>query len=319
MKRFWFAVAAGLSTCLLTSARRQLELAGYVVSYDPMNHSSPTPSRGPAGWVESQINRLLRPFGRKLVSIPKAQVIPEIIPDADLYDIPIDFNRLFQPWRSPSAASLLRPEIAANTLLLPQKLYILRQLVRASLPAEGDIFEAGAGSGGSTRVILDELLAVNSNKRIWSLDTFEGYKKVDPAKDGNHLQMAGCRCASFEDVARLLATPNNQVVLIKGLIPGTLSQVGSERFCFAHIDVNLHEPTLAATDFVLDRLSPSGFVLFDDYAWPATYGARTAIDEACQRRGMEVTVVPGSTQAFLLNTGIKKRSVSDVSRQLTSA
>ena len=272
-----------------------------------MNSGTATQSHPGTTWADRIVNRLLGPFGRQLLPRPRNQTIPPGIPDQELYGIPEDFNRLYQPWLRPDNASLLRPEVTANTLLDPRKLYFLRQLARTSLPVPGDIFEAGAGSGGSTRVILDVLQKAGSNKRIWSLDTFEGYKKIDPAKDGDHLKLEGCRCASLADVTRLLSTPNQQVVLIPGLIPGTLNQVHAPLFSFAHIDVNLHEPTLAATEFVLERLSPWGIVVFDDYAWPATYGARTAIDEACRSRGLDVTVVPHTTQAFLINPPSKAR------------
>lgn len=266
-----------------------------------MNTSTSLPSPKGKTWIDRVINRFLSPSGRQVYAGPRAQVIPSGIPDPELYRVPEDFNRLYQPWWNAANASIRRPQVAENTLLNPQKLYMLRQLARTSLSVPGDIFEAGAGSGGSTRLILDVLHEAGSHKRIWSLDTFEGYQKIDPSKDGNHLQIAGCRCASFEDVTRLLANPNQQVVLIPGLIPGTLSQVKADVISFAHIDVNLHEPTLAATEFVLQRLSPWGIVVFDDYAWPATYGARTAIDEACRARRLEVTVVPYTTQAFLIN------------------
>jgi hypothetical protein len=67
---------------------------------------------------------------------------------------------------------------------------------------------------------------------------------------------------------------------------GTLRLLGSDRNG-GHIDVNLnlYEPTLAATEFCLERLVPGGVIVFDDYCWPLTYGARTAIDEACQSSG----------------------------------
>ena len=41
-------------------------------------------------------------------------------------------------------------------------------------------------------------------------------------------------------------------------------------------------------------------MVFDDYNWPATVGARRAIDEVCGARGRTVVSVPESTQAFLL-------------------
>jgi hypothetical protein len=101
-------------------------------------------------------------------------------------------------------------------------------------------------------------------------------------------------------VARLLANPTVEVNLIAGLIPGTLEQVKADVLCFAHIDVNLYEPTLAATEFCLQRVGKGGVILFDDYGWPATYGARQAIDEVCARHHQQVICVPESTQAFLI-------------------
>jgi len=64
--------------------------------------------------------------------------------------------------------------------------------------------------------------------------------------------------------------------------------------------VNLHQPTRAATEFCWDRLVPGGIMVFDDYGWPATFGARTAIDEVCAARGAEVICLPETTQAFLI-------------------
>jgi hypothetical protein len=64
----------------------------------------------------------------------------------------------------------------------------------------------------------------------------------------------------------------------------------------------LYEPTLTASDFVLQRLTNGGIILFDDYCWPATYGARRAIEELCAGNRQEVICVPESTQAFLIKT-----------------
>ena len=139
-------------------------------------------------------------------------------------------------------------------------------------------------------------------KTLWLLDTFEGYQKIDQKKDGAHVQINQCRCNSYEEVERLLANNEVSVNLIKGLIPATLAKVSTNKICFAHIDVNLYEPTLAATEFCLDRLVPGGIMVFDDYCWPATYSARKAIDEACADLKQAVICVPESTQAFLIRS-----------------
>ncbi len=50
----------------------------------------------------------------------------------------------------------------------------------------------------------------------------------------------------------------------------------------------------------LERMADGGVVLFDDYGWPATFGARAAIDEVCREFGQTIISIPESTQAFVL-------------------
>jgi O-methyltransferase len=185
-------------------------------------------------------------------------------------------------------------------MLSRQKLYLMMKLLSQAIKLPGDVLEAGAGSGGSARLMVNCLADSKITKHMWLLDTFAGYQKVDTSKDGQHVHLNDCKCSSKEEVERLLTDQAATVHIIQGLIPGTLEQVKADKLCFAHIDVNLYEPTLTATDFVLRRLVHGGIVLFDDYCWPATYGARRAIDEVCANHRQEIICVPESTQAFLI-------------------
>jgi hypothetical protein len=248
------------------------------------------------------LQRLLAKLGCQLTPFHARQIIPDLIPDPELYAGPEDFSRLFRPWLGEEFDRLLTPQITRNTGLSRQKLYLLWHLCRQTLSLEGDIFEAGTGSGGTARLILDCLLLQKVRKTLWLLDTFEGYQKIDCQKDGAHVRMNQFRGNSLEEVERLLANDTVPVRLIKGLIPATLGQAKTNRICLAHIDVNLYEPTLSATEFCLHRLVPGGIMVFDDYCWPATYSARKAIDEACGKVGQTIICVPESTQAFLIQS-----------------
>ncbi len=252
------------------------------------------------GTLAQFINVLLRPAGFELVRLPPSQVLPAELPDAALYTRPENYHRLFRPWLGGDFDRWFTPAVTDNTMLSRQKLYFLLRMVEQTLGVPGDLFEAGAGSGGSGRLMLDVLRAHGSKKALWLLDTFAGYQKIDPARDGTHMQVNDCKCRSFEDVGRLVQNDTNAVHLVQGLIPGTLAQVTTREISFAHIDVNLHEPTKAALEFVLERLSHGGVVVFDDYNWPATFGARQAIDEVCARHRLPVIGLPESTQAFVV-------------------
>ena len=250
------------------------------------------------------IQRLLGAAGLRLVRIPRGQTIPTDLPDPACYGRPQDHSRLYRPWDEPAFRAALHAEILGRTMLSPMKLYYLAALLRTALHAPGDVFEAGAGSGGSARLLLDVLRAhpARAGRRLWTLDTFAGYAGTDPARDGSHVRDGYMRLASSDEVRRLLDQPDVEVRVVPGRIPESLREVDAPRIAFAHIDVNLHEPTRAATEFCLARMPAGGVIVFDDYNWPATFGARRAIDEAARAHGQQVVALAESTQAFLVRT-----------------
>jgi len=250
--------------------------------------------------IKHCLKTLLERTGFGLHRVNRQQLIPPEIPDPELYRGPENFDRLYRPWLGADSDRHFTPAVVQNTMLSRQKLYFLMKTLRQCRHLEGDVFEAGVGSGGSARLMLEVLQQAGLRKRMWLLDTFEGYQKVDAQRDGAHAHLHGCKCDSVETVAALLRNDQVEVRLIKGLIPATLAQVSCQSLAFAHIDVNLYEPTLAATRFCLERLTVGGLMVFDDYNWPATYGARVAIDQACAQHTQDVICLPESTQAFLV-------------------
>jgi predicted O-methyltransferase YrrM len=233
--------------------------------------------------------------------------LPEELPERECYARSAEPAVLYQPWLEPSFRESLRPEVLANTMLPAYKLYILKSLLEQCLLLPGDLFEAGTASGGSSLFMLDTLRKHGVHKRLWTLDTFEGYQGVDPKRDGSHHRDGDLRCASAEEVGKLLDAPGADVKVVAGRIPATLAQVTADALAFAHIDVNLADPTYHATRFCIERLTPGGIILFDDYNWPLTYGARHAIDKACRETGQHVVAIPASTQAFLVRNSAQVR------------
>lgn len=249
--------------------------------------------------TRQRINNLLRRLGWKMAKLNTGQIIPPNLPEESLYGETEDTSRLYRPWNDP-ALEAITPQVMDNTMLSSQKLYLLNKLLSSTLHLQGDIFEAGTCSGGAARLMLNTLIKHHVRKQLWLLDTFQGYQKIDSNKDGAHVQIADCRGKPIEEVSKLLKTSFTKVNLIPGLIPETLNRVTAQAFCFAHIDVNLSEPTLAATQFCLERLVSGGIILFDDYSWPATFGAKRSIDIVTSKWQQEVICIPESTQAFLI-------------------
>src|SRR5581483_5999759 len=208
------------------------------------------------------IRTALERAGFEIRRVSRKQILPSELPDPELYTGPEDFSRLFRPWLGREWDKYFTTQVVQNTMLSRKKLYFLAKLFAQAIKLPGDVFEAGSGSGGSARLMLNCLAESKTTKPMWLLDTFAGYQRVDASKDCEHVRLNDCRCNSKEEVEQLLADRAATVRIIEGLIPGTLEQVSAEKFCFAHIDVNLYEPTLAASNFVLERLVHGGIILF---------------------------------------------------------
>jgi O-methyltransferase len=230
----------------------------------------------------------------------RGQVVPEDLPDMDLYGMTETFYLLYRPWLARSYDKWFTPEVLDNTMLSRLKLYVLLSYFDLSLGVAGDVMEAGTGSGGSARLLVNRLDETLDRRRVWVLDTFQGYQNINAHEDGLHVRPGDCACAGVTFVKKLLLSSSVDVRIVEGTIPETLACVKAEAISFAHIDVNLYHPTLMSTVFALERMPKGGVIVFDDYNWPATYGARKAIDEAAARFGQLVVSIPGSTQAVMI-------------------
>jgi O-methyltransferase len=254
-------------------------------------------------WLTRKGYRVLQPDdGSGGIAANGMQLYPDTLSDPSEYSFPDDLYRLLRPWNSSNFKALLTPQITENTMLNSLKLYILYSFAMWAVHQQGDFLEAGVHNGGSARLLLNVLQSQQSASQLWLLDTFKGYSCPSLSRDGSHAKEGDCRGLPRHYVEQLLNDGANQTHFIEGAIPGTLPQVSARDLTFAHIDVNLYEPTLAVTEFCLERLTSGGIIVFDDYGWPATYGARTAIDEACRKFSQTVISVPESTQAFLVKT-----------------
>ena len=69
-----------------------------------------------------------------------------------------------------------------------------------------------------------------------------------------------------------------------GLIPATFTGLDLNQVCWAHVDVDIYQSVHDCIEFISPKLTPGGFMLFDDYGFPSCPGARRAVDEAFASR-----------------------------------
>lgn len=176
------------------------------------------------------------------------------------------------------------------------RLWNLRQFAGLVNPLEGDSIEFGSFSGASSYVILDTLEA----GRHWCVDSFQGLSAPNPRLDGSSWSY-GDLAVSDAVLRRNLTEFEPRLEILKGWIPEVLRGIDSSAtFRFAHIDVDLYEPTRDALEFLKSRVVPGAVVVCDDYGSSGCPGARIAVDEFAHSNPGWSLLHLSSTQAVLL-------------------
>jgi O-methyltransferase len=145
---------------------------------------------------------------------------------------------------------------------------------------QGCFAEFGVMRGGS----LELLAKIHPFRKVYGIDSFQGLPK-----GGEYdLHVEGDFAITDSEMERLMLTVPDNVILIGGYSPSVFERVAHEKFAFVHSDVDLYQSVKDSLDFFYPRLVHGGMMLFDDYGFETTPGAKKALDEAvleCQWRG----------------------------------
>jgi hypothetical protein len=160
---------------------------------------------------------------------------------------------------------------------------------------EGDFVECGTNKGGYAKAICEYLDFGSLNKTFYLLDTFEGLdeslltKEEKAAGKKEYFEAAYSDC--FEQVKNIFSSFSN-VKLVKGSVPGTLSQVTGEKVAFLSVDMNNVTPEIAALDYFWDKLSRGGMIVLDDYAYVTYHLQYEAHNKWAKQRGIKILSLP---------------------------
>lgn len=120
-------------------------------------------------------------------------------------------------------------------------------------------------------------------------DTFEGMKVTNEAQGDRH------RAGDFSETSltevKAFVGEADWIDYRQGWVPETFVGLADDKVAFAHIDLDLYAPIADAISFIYPRLIKGGMMVFDDYGFPSTPGAKKAIDEFFLNRPESVFVL----------------------------
>lgn len=194
------------------------------------------------------------------------------VPTQRMIDI-FSISSFFNPWKFYEKAALKDTKFSIIEM-------ISREIYERKLP--GAVAEAGVYKG-HTAMWINRLFP---DRQMYLFDTFEGFRTEDlNMEDANnrfHLQI-DFSDTTEEVVLDKLIYPQ-QCIIKKGWFPKTTEGINN-LFCFARLDMDLYEPTLAGLNWFYEHIN-EGYICIHDCRSRNFDGARAAVKEFCNINGI---------------------------------
>jgi O-methyltransferase len=167
-----------------------------------------------------------------------------------------------------------------RTLLGQDRLWILWQAVKNVAALQLPAAEVGAYRGGSAAFIARAFADLAGRvPAIDVVDTFEGHPAEKLTAEDSEVHRPGLfGRTSFEEVRDYLSR-HPEVRVHKGEFSAVAGELTEAHYGFAHIDVDLYEPTLDCLRFFSARMPQGGAIVVDDYEARKCPGIKRAAEE----------------------------------------
>jgi hypothetical protein len=170
--------------------------------------------------------------------------------------------------------------------------HIVTWAAQNGLRLDGDFVECGVNKGGMATVIHEYTELHQTSRKFWLLDTYNGLVERHLTKDEQRRGAAHWAYEECFDLVRKRFEPFPNVILVRGEVPGTLTQVTANPVAYLGIDMNCTEPEIAAATFFWDKMSSGALIVLDDYGWSEHMEQKLAFDKFARHRAVEILSLP---------------------------
>jgi len=182
----------------------------------------------------------------------------------------------------------------------------------SAMKLNGDFVECGVNRGVISSAIMEYLDWNRHPHTFFLLDTFNGLDPLTLSEDdlrhgvldrNKTFLDSGHYVESVKSVKQNFSQWQN-IKIIEGSIPHTLSQVDSESIAYLHLDLNCAGPEIAAISFFWNRLLPGAIILLDDYAYRGFESQKRAWDIFAKQNDVLIASLPTGQGLMLKPPGI---------------
>jgi O-methyltransferase len=138
------------------------------------------------------------------------------------------------------------------------------------------------------------LQKINSKKKIFTCDTFEGIPYEDKFST-NKTAKGAFSDTSFESVKETFENfkVSDRIEMIQGKFEDVVSEgIDKEKFSYIFVDCDVYDASVFALNFGFPRLTNEGIISFDDYERniqsKPRWGMTKAVDDFCKTNNLKL-------------------------------
>lgn len=182
------------------------------------------------------------------------------------------------------------------------RVHVLCWAARQALSVEGDFVECGVNRGGYSSAVMTFTAFRRTGRRFFLLDSFEGMpatyvRQQSPDHREFYVHYRDC----YEEVKTRFK--DEPVVLVKGVIPESLSRADVQKVAFMSIDLNFADPEVAALEYFWPRLQVGGIVVCDDHGFKGFEAQRAAHVAFARRHNVPILALPTGQAVLVKGAG----------------
>jgi len=184
----------------------------------------------------------------------------------------------YSPWNKDETFLETYRKIKSNTLVDKYRCFELWTLVEQSKKLDGSLIEIGVWKGGTGALIARKARLAGINDPVYLCDTFFGVVKAsekDKYKGGEHAD------TTRQIVEQLLDDLDiTNATILEGVFPEQTAHIIKEtKFRFCHIDVDVYQSAKDIIDWIWDKMSLGGIIVYDDYGFHGCIGITKYVEE----------------------------------------
>jgi len=182
--------------------------------------------------------------------------------------------------------------LISSTYTIRWRIHTLIWAAKYASKLEGDFVEFGGGFGLFSSAIYDYLNFQEIDKKYYLLDSFEGLRDENLLPEEISSLKNYKRFGNWYEEIKQKFSKFENMVIVPGYVPDTLTEIKSDKVCFVSIDFNCMEPERDALEFIWGKLVKGGIIIFDDYAFPGHHNQKNSHDKFAEENNCLIYTCP---------------------------